>query len=124
MKRAMAKHEVKCSLMPGKRMPTRNTLKELYVDVGFTDDRAVWKEKLQRYSEEVHDEEEETAEKQKERISQNKTQCDRQFAEERRNNNTRFGAWSPDTDGRGNDQGTISFSRHGNDQGAPSREDL
>ena len=65
-------------------MPNRKTLKELYVDGRFTEDRAVRKEELQWHCEEVCDDQEETTEKPKGRISQNKSQCDNQFAKERR----------------------------------------
>ena len=45
----------------------KKALKELYVDGTVTEDKAVWTEELQTHCEEVGDEEE-TAEKQKERM--------------------------------------------------------
>ena len=41
----------------------REPLKELHVEGGFTEDGAVWKDELQRHCEEVHADNQETAER-------------------------------------------------------------
>ena len=41
-RQARARHNVNCSLMPGKKMSSRKQLKELFVGFVFTEDRAIW----------------------------------------------------------------------------------
>ena len=54
---------VKCRLMRGNVLANRKPLKELHVEGSFTEDRAVWKEELQRHCKEGHANKEETAER-------------------------------------------------------------
>ena len=49
--------------MRGNTLAKREPLEELHVEDSFTEDRAVWKEELQRHCEEVYDDKEETAER-------------------------------------------------------------
>ena len=51
-KQARERHAVKCHMMPGKRIPQRRPLTELYVDGKFMEDRGVRNNELQRLCEE------------------------------------------------------------------------
>ena len=68
-KRARADHAVKCSLMPGKKIPKRKPLDVLYVNGSFTEDREEWKKELQRHCDEVYVDPEETKDEQEKRIN-------------------------------------------------------
>ena len=48
-RKAKAKHDVKCSFLPGKRMPKRNFFTELYTNDIFTENRSVWEKGPQRH---------------------------------------------------------------------------
>ena len=82
---ARARDVVKCYLRSGKkgcrkkRPPT-----ELYVEGTFTEDRAVRTEELQRPCEEQNGDEDETTEKQEEKIMQFKAEGDRHDTEDER----------------------------------------
>ena len=70
--------------MPRKVLAKRRLLKELYVEGIFVEHRAVWKDELPRRCEEVYDDQEETAEKQKERIMKFKMAGDKPVTEDGR----------------------------------------
>ena len=53
-----------------------------HVDGVLTEDRAIWKEELQRHCEEVFEDVEETIEKQEDRIKEHKKNGDKHFTEE------------------------------------------
>ena len=76
-RRARADHAVKCSLMPGKKIPKENPrLSCTY--------RAEWKKELQRHCEEVYVDPEETKNEQEGRSNKYRQDGDKQFTEEGR----------------------------------------
>ena len=51
--KARAEHAVNCSLMPGKSIPKRKPLTELYVNGSVTEDTGAWEKELQKHCAEV-----------------------------------------------------------------------
>ena len=52
--KARAEHAVNCSLMPGKSIPKRKPLTELYVNGGVTEDTGAWEKELHGHCAEVY----------------------------------------------------------------------
>ena len=67
-RKARADHAVQCCLLPGKRIPKRKALTELYVNGIFTEDREEWQKELQRHCDEVYVDALESKEEQERRI--------------------------------------------------------
>ena len=83
-RKARADHPVQCCLLPGKKIPKRKPLTELYVNGIFTEDREEWQKELQRHCDEVYVDAMESREEQEERIVQYCMEGNKHFSEDGR----------------------------------------
>ena len=74
-----------CRLAPGKKKARRKPVTEPDVDGHFTENREEWQKELQRHSEEVYTDQEETKDVQEKRIEFFKQKGHQQFTKEGRN---------------------------------------